>query len=181
MPGFLDVDSSYEVVTLGEMNPLDLTGVHPEDGTTMTSQGAVLQMFDGWDMIKGNFDLIWSTMMTQEERAKSEQSRIRAQLQESIDYLNDIGAKARLLSAKLGCNPKSEADGDTLIWETLSSLCPCNIQSDSALQGESHHPRRLYKNLRKGGVHVGYFPDPPGGPKFHWCAIQKTPSNCQGN
>jgi hypothetical protein len=50
-------------------------------------------MFDSWDMIKKNFELIWSTMMAHKEKTKNDQSGICAQLQESINYLNDIGQK----------------------------------------------------------------------------------------
>jgi hypothetical protein len=44
-------------------------------------------------------------MMTHNEKVKGEQAGMRAQLQEAIVYLNNIGAKARLLSAKIGQNP----------------------------------------------------------------------------
>jgi hypothetical protein len=37
MPASSDVEDSYEVVTLGEMNPLDLTGIRPADGTATPS------------------------------------------------------------------------------------------------------------------------------------------------
>jgi hypothetical protein len=122
MPGFVEQIVTYKMETLGEMAPLDLSDLPPISGAPSTSQKAVRQMFEGWDVIKDNFILIWSRISTDDEQAKGEMSGLRAQLQESIDYLNDIGAKARLLSAKIGRNPKAEAEGDTTIWEALSEL-----------------------------------------------------------
>jgi hypothetical protein len=65
-------------------------------------------MFDGWNIVKGNFDLICLMMMSHEEKTKYDQSRVRAQLQEYIDCINDVGAKTRLLSAKIGRNSRAE-------------------------------------------------------------------------
>jgi hypothetical protein len=61
-------------------------------------------------------------MMTLEERAKGERLGIRAQLTEFVVYLNDVGAKSRLLSAKLGTNPKADEEGDPTIWEAMAEL-----------------------------------------------------------
>jgi hypothetical protein len=36
--------------------------------------------------------------------------------------MNDVGANARLLSAKIGRNPSAEADEDATLWETLGEL-----------------------------------------------------------
>jgi hypothetical protein len=107
---------------LAQINPLDLTGLPPIDGTPTTSHRVVRQMFEGWNTIKGNFDLIWIMMRTHEERAKGDQTGVRAHLQEYIDYINHVGAKARLLSTKIGRNPRAEADGDATLWETLGEL-----------------------------------------------------------
>jgi hypothetical protein len=122
MSGFVEAIHTFEMVALGRIQPLDLSGLQSIGGIPTPSQRAVRQMFEGWDTIKDNFELMWSTMMSQEEKTKNDQISIKAQLQEAIDYLNDIGAKARLLSAKIGRNPKAEADGDTTLWEALSEL-----------------------------------------------------------
>jgi hypothetical protein len=122
MPGFVEAIHTFEMVALGRIQPLDLSGLQSIGGIPTPSQCAVRQMFEGWDTIKDNFELMWSTMMSQEEKTKNDQISITAQLQEAIDYLNDIGAKARLLSAKIGRNPKAEADGATTLWEALSEL-----------------------------------------------------------
>jgi hypothetical protein len=67
-------------------------------------------------VIKENFDLVWSRFSTYEEQSKGDLGGVRAQLQESMDYMNGIGAKARLLSAsKIGRNPKADAEGDTTL------------------------------------------------------------------
>jgi hypothetical protein len=124
MPGFVKVEleDNFELVMLGEIEPLDLIGVQSLEANPTPSQKAVLQMFGRWDMIKANFKLIWSTLMMHEERAKGMQSSIKAQLQEAIDRLNDIRVKARLLSAKIGRTPKADDEGDTMLWEALSKL-----------------------------------------------------------
>jgi hypothetical protein len=110
------------MVMPGEILPLDLTGLQPVDERPTPSQKAVRQTFEGWDQIKHNFEVIWSKVTAHEERVKGDHVAIRDQLSESMNYLNDIGAKARLLSAKLGRNPKAIVDGDTTVREALSEL-----------------------------------------------------------
>jgi hypothetical protein len=39
-----------------------------------------------------------------------------------MDWVNDVGVKARLLSAKLSRNPKAELEGDTTLWEALGGV-----------------------------------------------------------
>jgi hypothetical protein len=69
-----------------------------------------------------NFDLVWSRFSTYDEQSKGDLAGIRAQLQEFIDYMNDIGAKLRLFSAKISRNPIADAEGDTTLWEALSEM-----------------------------------------------------------
>jgi hypothetical protein len=116
MPGFIEQTVTYKMETLGHMNPLDLSGLLPVGSAPTPSQKAVRQMFEGWEVIKDNFVLIWTRITMDDEQSKGELSGLRAQLQESIDYLNDIGAKARLLSAKIGRNPKADSEGDVTLW-----------------------------------------------------------------
>jgi hypothetical protein len=43
-------------------------------------------------------------------------------MQEFGTYVNDIGAKSRLLSAKIGTNPRAVAEGESTLWEAMSEL-----------------------------------------------------------
>lgn len=58
------------MVRPSQIDSLNLTGLLLCIGTTPTpsQRGAVHQMFDCWDFIQKNFDVIWSTMMAQVER-----------------------------------------------------------------------------------------------------------------
>jgi hypothetical protein len=55
-------------------------------------------------------------------KAKGKRSGIRAQLQERIVFLNDAGAKTRLLNAKIGQNSRAKEEGDPTIWEAMLEL-----------------------------------------------------------
>jgi hypothetical protein len=43
-------------------------------------------------------------------------------MQEVGTYVNDIGAKSRLLSTKIGTNPRAVAEGESTLWEAMSEL-----------------------------------------------------------
>jgi hypothetical protein len=154
MPGFVEATYTYEQITLGRIEPLDLSGLASIGGAPTPSQKAVRQMFQGWDVIKENFELIWSTMMNQDEKNKDDQSGTKAQLQEAIDYVNDIGAKARLLSAKLGRNPKAEAEGDTTIWEVENELGNEVTIAQASLSGIENSMSDANVKLTKHGVKI---------------------------
>jgi hypothetical protein len=154
MPGFVDATYTYEIFTFGHIELLDLSGLQSIGGKPTPSQRAVCQMFDGWDMIKENFELIWLTMMAHEEKTKNDQSGIRAQLQESIDYLNGIGAKARLLSAKIGRYPKAEADGDPMLWEALSELSNEFKMIKTAVESRANYAKETKDQLEKQGIEI---------------------------
>jgi hypothetical protein len=80
-------------------------------------------MFVSWEIIRKNFHALSHSMrMVQEERVKGERSGIRAQLQELVTFLNDVGAKTRLLSANIGQYPRAEEKGDPTMWEAMSEL-----------------------------------------------------------
>jgi hypothetical protein len=74
---------------------------------------------------------------------------IRAQLQEAIYYFNDIGAKSRLLSAKLGRNPQAEAEGDTTVLQALSELYSDFKAFKAATEGDSGSKRGMLAKLGK--------------------------------
>jgi hypothetical protein len=122
MPGFSDPVDFYKMEYLGHIDPLDLRGLLPISGAPTPSQKAVRQMFEGWDVIKENFEVIWAKLTTEGDQSQAGIASVKAQLQEAIDYLNDIGAKARLLSAKIGRNPRAVTEGDTTLWEAFSEL-----------------------------------------------------------
>jgi hypothetical protein len=118
-------------------------------------------MFEGWEVIKDNFVLIWTRITTDDEQSNGELFGLQAQLQESIDYLNDIGAKARLLSAKIGRNPKADSEGDATLWEALSEVCIDVKAVHKAMDGfESgnrsmkEQAQRLDADVKKMGVNL---------------------------
>jgi hypothetical protein len=95
------------------------------------------------------------------EQFKGELSGLRAQLQESIDYLNDVGAKARLLSAKLGRNPKADSEGDTTLWEALSevnhdlkSMKKVTDRVSEGVQSTKDQSSRLNAEVQKMGANM---------------------------
>jgi hypothetical protein len=45
---------------LHRLDLLDLSGLLPINGAPRPSQKVVCQMFEGWDVVKENFDVIWS-------------------------------------------------------------------------------------------------------------------------
>jgi hypothetical protein len=149
MPGFRDPIITYKMEAPGQLDLLDLSGLLPINGAPTPSQKAVRQIFEGWDVIKENLDVIWSKVATQDDQAKGDMAGIRAQLQEAIYYLNDIGAKSRLLSAKLGRNPQAEAEGDSTVWQALSKLYRNFKAFKAATEGDSASKREMLAKLGK--------------------------------
>jgi hypothetical protein len=58
IPGFVDQTVTYKIEALGQIDPLDLRGLLPAIGAPTPSQKAVRKMFEGWDVIKENFNLV---------------------------------------------------------------------------------------------------------------------------
>jgi hypothetical protein len=64
MPGVWDNKDTFELIKPEQLDTLDLTGLFPIKGSPSPNQKAFLQMIDGWDRIKGNFELLWTTVKT---------------------------------------------------------------------------------------------------------------------
>jgi hypothetical protein len=110
-------------IQLGPINSLDLTCLPTIKHDVMTpSQAGVLEMFRGWEVIKNNFQVLGDTLLSQEEHSATKRFESRAVMQKFGTYLNDIGAKSRLLSAKIGQNPRVLTEGDSTLWEAMSEL-----------------------------------------------------------
>jgi hypothetical protein len=122
MPGFWDHEDAFKMVKPEQMDALDLTGLFPLEGAPSPNQKAVLQMVEGWERIKSNFEVLWNTVKAYEDTGRNDESGMRSQIQEAMNYINDVGAKARLLSAKTGRNPRTDSDGEPTLWEVMGEL-----------------------------------------------------------
>jgi hypothetical protein len=122
MPGFWDHEDAFKMVKPEQMDALDLTGLFPLEGAPSPNQKAVLQMVEGWERIKSNFEVLWNTVKAYEDKGRNDESGMRSQIQEAMNYINDVGAKARLLSAKIGRNPRTDSDGESTLWEVMPEL-----------------------------------------------------------
>jgi hypothetical protein len=110
-------------IQLCPINSLNLMRLPTLKHDVMTpSQAVVGEMFRGWEVIKNNFQVLGDTLLSQEERSATERFDSRAVMQVFGTYLNDIGAKSRLLSAKIGQNPRALAEGESTSWEAMSEL-----------------------------------------------------------
>jgi hypothetical protein len=120
----LEQEIKEEPVLLGPLMSLDLTRLQPIKDSS-PSQTAVRSMFAGWEVIKKNFESLSKTMLARESRSQGDRAEARVQLREFETYLNDIGAKTRLLSAKIGHNPRGDSDTgneESTIWGAISDL-----------------------------------------------------------
>jgi hypothetical protein len=98
--------------------PLDLKDIPVDEGDESQVQKTIRQMFIGWQVLTRNFSALNLWTKDQEEEA----SGVRTHLQELVTYLNDVGAKTRLLSAKIGQNPRAAEEGEPTLWEALAEL-----------------------------------------------------------
>jgi hypothetical protein len=78
-------------------------------------QTAVRQVLVGWDVITSNF--LTLGRWTQDQNVTT--SRVQIQLKELVSHMNDVGAKTRLLSAKIGQNPRGVEGGESTLWQAL--------------------------------------------------------------
>ena len=82
--------------------PLDREDIPEAEDDESAVQIAVRQMLVRWDVITTNFLTSQDWMNIHDDLA----SGAREQLREMAKYMNDIGAKTRLLSARIGRNPR---------------------------------------------------------------------------
>jgi hypothetical protein len=116
-------EDGRQPIQLGPINSLDLTRLTTLKNDVMTpSQAGVREMFRGWEAIKNNFQVVGDTLISQEERFAIDRFEPITAMQELGVYVNDIGAKSRLLSAKIGRNPRAAAEGESTLWEAMSEL-----------------------------------------------------------
>jgi hypothetical protein len=153
-PGFWKYEETFEFVQLNPLDPLDISGLLPTEGPPSPSHKAVLQMIEGWELIKQNFDLLWATLQAQDKKGKHDQAGLRAQLQESMDDMNDVGVKACLLSAKLGRNPKAELEGDTTLWEALGEVDNKVKSIGQSIDTLPQAMKETYDTLRQHGLDI---------------------------
>jgi hypothetical protein len=122
----LDMEVKEEPIRLDPLVSLDLTRL-PANNDMTPSQAAVRSMFAGWESIKKNFEALGQAMLASDDRTQEDRVEIRSQLHELETYLNDIGSKTRLLSAKIGQNPRQDSESgkggeQSALWEAIADL-----------------------------------------------------------
>ncbi len=122
LPEFSEPEEELEDVQLDAIPQLDLTGLTPVKGEPSASQKAVRQIFESWSDVRTNFQILSHSLGTMSDRTKGDRVGVRMQLQEFELYLNDLGTKSRLLSAKIGENPSSVEHGESSVWEAIGEL-----------------------------------------------------------
>jgi hypothetical protein len=110
-------------ILLASITSLDLTRLVSIKHDVITpSQAGVREMFRNWETIKNNFQVIGDALTFQDDQRNTERMESFGAMQDFGVYLNDIGAKTRLLSAKIGQNPRGAAEGESTLWEAMSEM-----------------------------------------------------------
>jgi hypothetical protein len=143
-------EGGRQPIQLGPINSLDLTRLTTIKNDVMTpSQAGVREMFRGWEVIKNNFQVVGDTLTSQEERSATDRFESMTAIQEFGVYVNDIGAKSRLPSAKIGRNPRAVADGESTLWEAMSELHTELKNMEQATQSLPKSIREVMEALEK--------------------------------
>jgi hypothetical protein len=127
-----------ELMSLEHVTPLDLKYI-PSSGVDQSEvQLTLRQMFVGWKVISSNFLALSHWTADKDVDA----GVVRAQLQNLSTYMNDVGVKTRLLSAKIGHNPRAEEEGEPTLWTVLAELNTDFKTMKLALEASSISQRR---------------------------------------
>ena len=101
---------------LGYVDPLETKDSSPSDQSEV--QSAIRGMLDGWKVISSNFLALndWTNDKDVDTAV------VCGQLEKLTDYMNEVGAKTRLLHAKIGHNPRADEEGEPTLWTVLAEL-----------------------------------------------------------
>ena len=112
-------DASSELMKLENVIALDLEDIPSSSEVDQSEvQKTLRQMVVGWKVISSDFLALgrWTNDKDVDEGV------VRTQLKNLSDCMNDIGAKTRLLSAKIGQNPRAKEEGEPALWSALAEL-----------------------------------------------------------
>jgi hypothetical protein len=120
-----EVDEDYvEITEIGSVSALniDLTGMSPLEGTKRTAGNlAMRRVLSEWDSLAACFRVLKSRFLDHEALTGKTRDDVVLQFHECNHCMNELGNKARLLSARVGRDERPD-QAETSVWEALNML-----------------------------------------------------------
>jgi hypothetical protein len=105
---------------LEDVEPFDSDDIEPAEANEEGMQKAVRHVLEGWGKVSANFTALsqWTTdnAVNQSETTIT----VGRQLKEIIKFMNDVGAKTRLLRARM--DQRDNEEGQSSLWKTIGEL-----------------------------------------------------------